>query len=302
MATSIFVQSDADPGKRQELARVFGASAVTRNVPVEIARKGLVHQVRAGLGILLRQLARALYLSPFLIVLKFVLQAWSETASDMVIVVFCGIVVAFFVTLNLYVFWSLAWWTQTRRPRAGIARWRPFSPRLLPAPGRVSVSGRIERLGAEGDGVVLRDFWADAVLPFRLTEVTAFLVRPDDLTAQPVVVACTTAPEIDGHGEPTMASDLLDAVSPEARALAGTGVERTDQGVALALREGDRVEVTAVLAEPLDNLDRVPLPGGEILVGDREGDPYRDNPGASPRTGLLFLDDEKSPLAIRRLG
>jgi hypothetical protein len=302
MATSIFVQTDAAPAGRHELSRVFGAVASKRVVPIERAPDhGIVHNVRQGLGFVLRQLARGLYLSPLLIVAKLVLRAWSNTASDLVIVAFCGLVVAFFVTLNMYVFWTLAWWTQTRRPRKNV--WTAFTGRALPAAGdAIKVTGRIERLGTEGDAVVLRDFWAGGALPWRLTEMAVFLVRPDDATREPVVVACTTAPDVEGHAEAATAPALLGLVSGEARALASEIKGSADDGMLLTLSEGDSVEVTAVLSEPVENLDRIPLPGGEILVGNPEGAPYRDQPEASPRSGLLLVDEARSPLRIRRLG
>jgi hypothetical protein len=300
MATSIFLQSDAAARGRSELARVFGAEAVTRTVPVQSDRRGVLEVVRGGLRFVLKQCARALYVSPVLVVAKLALRSWSREASDFVIVVFCGIVVAFFATLNLYIFWSIAWFTQTKRKRKN--EWKPLEPRMLPAPDSVKVSGRVERLGREGDGVVLRDFWASGLVPWRLTEIAVFLVRPDDPKEEPAVVACTTAPDVEGGSGRSSAPLVLGQVSAEARALAGSVKGADDDGALVTLSVGDRVEVTAVLAEPVENLDRIPLPGGEILVGDLEGAPYRDQPENSPKSGRLLLDDEKSPLRIVRVG
>jgi hypothetical protein len=300
MVTSIFVQTAAQGG-REERAVVFGAAPTTRILPALPPREGgFVYRVRQGLGFVLRQLARAIYVSPVLIVAKLVVRAFDERASDLLLVAFAVVVVVFFVVLNLYILWSLAWWLLSRRQKSKPPRLEPFDARTVEEPGRVRVVGRVERLGERGDGVVLRDVWEGGAQPWRLTEVAVFLVRPDDASQPAVVVACTTAPEIRRRGLVRPARGLLAAMTPEATALAPSAVPGADDGgVGLTLAEGDRVEVTAVLAEPFDNLERIPLPGGELVVGDPEGAPYRDQPEAARRDGLLFLDDAKSPLFLR---
>jgi hypothetical protein len=216
------------------------------------------------------------------------------------VVIFCSIVVAFFVTLNVYILASLIAWRGARKKKLG-ARWKPLWPRAKPSAGGPTVRGRVERIGSSADTFVVRDFWADAATSFRVTECAVFLVKPDDPRAPTAVIACTTAPDLVGHATPSTVPQSLEAMSPEARPLVPVTPGPEPHGVLLTIAEGDHVEVHAASSAPIENLDRIVLPGGEVLVQDVEGTPYRDALDASPRAASLFLDSPDTPFTIRRL-
>lgn len=299
MTTSIFVQSAGAPEGRSELARVFGGGTVQRVVSSAARRRGATAAIQRGAGLLLHQLARTLYLSPLLVVLSLVLRAAGGPAW-FVVVVFCLLVVLFFVVLNVFVVSSLLAWLRSRKQTPN-ARWNPFEPRMLrPASGTV-VQGRVERIDSSADAVVVRDFWADAEVSWRVTECAVFRLRPDDPSAEPVVVACTTAPDSAGHGVPMSGAEAVEPMSPEARTLLPPTLGPDTRGLGMTITAGDHVEIRASSSDPIENLARIPLPGGEVLALDAEGATYRDQPDASPQGGRLLRDTVEAPLAIQRL-
>jgi hypothetical protein len=286
-------------------------------------RRNLLEAARGRARWLLKNAARLIYLAPALVVLKVILYVIDEPTSDLTIVAFVGVVIVFFAVLNLYILISVLWWLFGRDPKP-FTLTRPFDEsgrEALALPGGaadvglepppvgqvVRARGTIVRLGPnrEGDGSVLRDFWAEGDAPFRLTEAIDFAVVARGQV--PVVVRLGSAPMVVAKPD----SIRLDAFAREAAAGTMSLLERSlsvddasikGEGAILLLREGDEVEVTGLVAAHIDNVDgfelggtfaSVPLPSGE---GDGAASPFRDRPGGA---GLVLGEGPAAQISIR---
>jgi hypothetical protein len=288
--------------------------------PHVIRRRGVLEVVRAGVGWLLRGAGLLIYLAPALILIKLFLYLFiDEEISDYVIVVFVGLVVAFFAALNLYIFASIVWWVFGRSPRPFRLK-RPFDddgraalppaggitdvgPEPAPIGQLVRARGAIVRLGPnrEGDGTVLRDLWFSGNMDLRLTEAIDFAVVARGqipvvvrLGGAPMVVAKPASASLSefASGAAAGTMNLLD----EPRSAAAI------EGSLLSLREGDEVEVIGVVASHIDNIDGFDLGGtvASVPLRSEHGDaasPFRDRPGGA---GLILGEGPAAPISIRR--
>lgn len=229
--------------------------------------------VRAGVGRVLHWLARALYVSPILVIVKAALRGTGD--SDLVTVGFVCLVLLFFTVLDFYLLVSFVWWLARRRaerlrlvlPDRGDAETGRGGvvPTASAAPGdRIVARGRIVAMGTKGEDV-LRDVWiVGGIQPTRAVEVADFAVVA---AGEPtVVVRCETAPAVIAPTEGMRASRWLDDASPATRDLAdraGAAFEGT--ATVMTLRDGDPVEVIGRVQKTIAN----------PVVGADADSPYR---------------------------
>lgn len=193
--------------------------------------------------------------------------------------------------------------------------------RLFDAPAEaeiVRLTGRVAALSPRcaGDEVVLSDFWAaGARAPWRLVEAHDFAIVTDEPIApfdvQAVVVGLEMAPLVVARPERRAASSHLEGLEPRTRALASSHVAVTDDaGSAVAVHEGDRVELLAlpgarigdvddfVIARTRRSLPAWPGSGGYRASGARRGLTVGDRPGM--RLVLRVLRPaQRKPLDLR---
>jgi hypothetical protein len=292
------------------------------HAPYVTRRRGVLEAIRAGVGWLLKNAARLIYLAPALVVVKLVLYFIDSPTSDLVIVAFVGLVILFFALLNLYIFISILWWLFGRVPTPYKLE-VPFDDEgraaLPPAGGAADIRsgtesigqlvrarGVIVRLGPsrEGDATVLRDLWTEGEM--RLTEAIDFAVVGRGQL--PIVVRLGSAPLV--VAKPF--SIQMNAFASTAGAGTMGLVEQSSmdpwtalaEGLLVSLQEGNEVEVTGVVAGHIDNVDGFDLGGTFASVplpqeqGDSAGSPFRDKPGGP---GIILGEGPGAPISIRLL-
>jgi hypothetical protein len=280
----------------EEHALIEGPTPVVRKrkPPWVTTRGSVLWSARAGIGRVLRVLARLLYLSPLLFLAKIVIRA-AGGESDLVTVGFATLVVVFFLVLDIYLFVSVLWWfgrlraerlrfilpSEWPRPRRVEAT---ADPTVVPAGERVVAEGTIALLGEPKDAEAMRDLWVpSAPEPIRVVEIADFaVVAPGRAT---VVVRCETAPLLVSSGERALVGAWLAEASEETRVLANRlGARDVGTGDAFALRVGDLVRVVGGAVRTMPD----PMPESEA------GSPYR-RAGA----GVAMLVGEVGEAAVR---
>ncbi len=326
-----------DPGGRpawyEHPAHDGGAAHEPRPVSgVRIIPPGQgVFGVKQGIRLVIKQLVRLLYLSPLLVLSWLALGLIEryvgigavdiDRMGSLAIVGFVLLVVAFFLLLNVYIFWSVVCYGVSRR---GVAVRPPFLlPRdefeaALKTPGGrdgrdspeadlVRIHGVLTPLDEQPSsaGSLVRDLWVlRRKEPWRATEARDFaVVRHDE---PPVIVRLGSAPILVDTPRETPIRDAL------ARMSAGIDVfprlknlkeqDRRHRGVWLELNPGDQVELTGRVSRSIPNVEQFELNGAARslnLSGQRANAPYR---GASGTPGLLVECLPDTPVMIRRAG
>jgi hypothetical protein len=293
-AWSYFVRTPTETGMEQ---RRSGPNFTGRDEykaigpPKRVEPPSLLRGVRYAL----RAASRLLYVTPVLVVVKLVFWAMGDARGDLVIVPFVVVVLAFFVTLIVFVFGTAAWWIAS--DGAGVLTLSPpFSsagapleedapealPGALDAPvgARVCVSGTVTRLAPDQDDVIVRDFWGHGEEPWRGTMIAPFAVRVDGREDALVVVQCRQrSPLVIARPREVNATAFLDSLDAGARgAFAQLGGKphgargRASEGPLVEVREGDTVEVMGIVASRFDNLRALDL--GLAIPEARSG--YRE--------------------------
>lgn len=313
-----------------EVSFVDGRASALRTrrteLPRVIRRGGPLEAFRNGAGVVLKNGARLVYLSPLLLVVKIVLSVLDNPAADLVIVVFVGIVCLFFLLLNFYIVVSVIWWLGGRN-NASFALEAPFrddgreAKPLLPSGAQenektpvdlgatpmpvgqvVRARGVVKQLGPnpEGDGTIVRDAWLRDG-SFRLLEAIDFAVVGSGRL--PAVVRMTDAPMVVANPTVTPLSSYTSGASKDTMRLAAQGgldaMQASEAECSiLMLREGDEVEVVGTVVAGIDNVDGFELEGTYASVPLRSagtfdtGTPFRDRPGGP---GVIL----GGPIAIR---
>lgn len=315
-AFTFFVRVPTEVGLEQRMRGPEGSTIqpllTSRQSPRPPA---LLRVVRFGL----RWLARALYLTPLLLLAKLLASAASVPEADLLVVPFVGLVVAFFALLVVYLFGTAIWWFGTggrARPELEPPFRRDGSPRddaddreSLPGPfgagdgARVRVRGRVERVVPSQPDVLVRDLWAGGARGFRATSVTPFAVVIEDQPHLRVVVRCqrrspivvTTPREVSAEGFFAELSDHARATFTELGATPRDVRGRALDGSLAEVRVGDVVDVMAVVERRFDNLQALDL-------GLSVPEPARGYREAAPTAGVLLADLGDHTIRVRVLG
>jgi hypothetical protein len=269
-----------DPRLRwQELRLRPDGSQIRTQAPAPhiVVRAPNAEKLIAIAAFALQQLARALYLSPVLIVLKLVVAFFDEPASDLLVVVFVGIVVLFFMALVVYLFLQgVSYFARGRGPRVEMmtpyklagARALGLLPQAAQASASVAPVGSIVRLrgivtalgGATPRVPRLFDVWSDVATPWRLTRACNFAVCPPD--GAPVVVQLSAPPLLIGDGFPsTLALALDPATLAKLEAESGAALDKSAAATALILTAGDEVELYGTVERHIEDAGHFELDG-----------------------------------------
>lgn len=249
-------------------------------------------RIRDTVGGTLKTFARALYLSPALLVIRLVLRFAWPSASGWFLVLFVAIVVGFFAILALYIVLSLVAWTRSQKqaPRLALHPLDGLRQGGQPAqamPGQaVRVEGRVVGLG---QSVVAVDFLSSGDSQ-RLSSVAPFAVVAQE--GMPCIVAASRAPVLLAERRLSTALELHGALG--AQQLAELA-RLQDAGRLALVREGDVVEIFGLMERVIPNVDHFEIDGepGSIAAADS---PYREGPGGP---GLLLSDASGRRLTIR---
>ncbi len=251
-----------------------------------VAVLGAAQRFKEGLGRLLKQAARLLYVSPALLILAPISRSVHPSAPAYLLAAFVIAVVIFFALFDLFLVAAMiAWARRNRGTHVSIKRPQLSDSAGTPttvAPGMmhrlVRCVGRATLLST-GSGPILRAAAWSSGPPMELVECSTFAVVLDEGT--PVVVQHLHTPEVIFPPDP--------AAAPEPSSLALAGRDDVPEA-SVVIREGDRVEVQGVVGAFLENTAHfdvdgvtsgVPRPGGD------DDDPYRGGPGVP---GLLLTD------------
>jgi hypothetical protein len=262
---------------------------------------------------MLRWSARSLWASPLLIALRLSRAA----VGDAAVVIFVGLVLLFFLLLNVYIVFSLVDYrlgesVRWLRPYEGgrdalglLARKQPVPIRsggrdTARAGQTIEVRGRVSALAKAGPELVI-DLWGlQASPPFRLTETVDLVVAAEGQI--PIVVRWKAAPIVIARprsealirgplGAP--ARQLLEAhegtsVSDEPGAAAELG-QRVER---LVVPDGAEVVLVGRVAAAIDDLSAF-----MALEAKADEDPYRP----TLRRGLLVESTFEAPAVIQVL-
>ncbi len=298
----LFVYRIDDRTKWDAQARLDGSEHPARmhGVPEWVDfRSAKLHTIRKALEGLLKALARAVYVSPLLLLLRLILRSAYPAAGDVPILLFVAIVVLFFTALDLWIFVSLVWWL-AGHTEGGLRFLVPDREVVPPTnalpPGRagpgdvVHVRGKIVQLGPEKPetDVVLRDLWCpDTDPPIRVVVAHDFAIAPEGTT--PVVVRLEQAPLVHASAQEGGLESF--ELPPPDHGTTGTGSLRV-------LRAGDEVEVWGRVARSIPNVGRFELGGRVRSLGEDAdgGSPYRES---APRPGIVV--GAEGPVRIREI-
>ena len=281
MAESRFVQNIGDEARAQLTETRDGGAPRPLTRDYVVVSGGVLVGIRDGVGVLLKWLARALYLSPAIVIAKVVL---SGLAAAVAVAAFVCVVLAFFVVLIVYIVAAFVAFGQNARrrlscPDAISGRAATGEPDTADLGRQVTVRGRVVKLRGPSS-VVMSDAWGESM---RVTYADVFgVLRSAGL---PVVVLPTTAPTLvapNGSDEPRALAEVTEA---EARTR--------------MLREGDEVIVTGQLLDRITNVHAFELDGEVLRLGGDTPDeaaPYRE---AQILGGLLVSDTLATPLTIK---
>lgn len=293
-ARSYFVRTPTETGMEQRRRGPnfagrdeYKAIGPAKRVEPPLFLRGVRHALRAT--------SRLLYVTPALVLVKLVFWAMGDARGDLMIVPFVSVVLAFFVTLIVFVFGTAAWW-MVSDGKGALALQPPFSsdgapleqdaaealPRALDAPvgARVSVTGTVTRLAPDQEEVLVRDFWGHCDEPWRGTVIAPFALRVDGREDALVVVQCSQrSPLVVARPREVTAKEFLGALDDASRGafqkLGGKpeGARgRAAEGPLVEVREGDTVEVMGIVASRFDNLRALDL--GLAIPEARSG--YRE--------------------------
>lgn len=309
-----------------EVAALEGQSAGARHAihTVTVDSPGrVIREVKLGIRLVLKWLVRALYLSPLLVILRFLIGAWDRYSGDMVVVGFVLLVVFFFLLLNVYIVWSVVEHFKSKsKGRLGVHL--PFgasgedltgvfskSSSSIEARGRkpVHVRGTLRRVDAllPESGLVLREFWAtDSVSPWRLTESVDFAVLVEG--ERPVIVQLRSAPLVVGEPRKETVAWAVHRLSAGLNAIFDMGTATKGKRAAepvhwLTLAEGDEVELIGFSHGVIDNIGHFRLGHRSCSLNidrDQSQGPYRGAAGGDP--GTLVVSTPETPVWIKRVG
>jgi hypothetical protein len=271
---------------------------------------GLLGHLHGAVARALRTLGYLLLGSPLLVLVYLTLLQLSPVAAGWVVVAFVCTVVAFFATMNAFIFLAAIRYAMTSqltlrlwtRADSGEARDRVFHKQeagFAPPDAPTAVRGEVVLIGAPADGaVVLRELVSRA-RSVRVVEACDFAVYTDG--GEYVVVRVEDAP-------------LLLADRDEDRTLAlpeGTRHSLAERGITNPARErslrvscvrvGDRVSVVGFAADTIARADRFEL-GGEVrgvTAAQSPAAPYR---GARGESATLMRCAVSAPMLVVREG
>lgn len=307
-----------------EVAALAGQSAGARHAihTVDVDSTGrAVRGIKFGIRLVLKWLVRALYLSPLLVIVRFVVGASNQYAGDMVVVGFVLLVVFFFLLLNVYIVWCVVEHFSSKG-RLGVHL--PFSASgqdltgvfsrgspSIESGGRkvVRVSGTLKRVDAllPESGLVLREFWAtDSAAPWRLTEAVDFAVIVED--ERPVIVQLRSAPIVVGAPRKETVAWAIHRLSAGLNSIfdmgpATQGKRATELAQWLTLAEGDEVELIGFSQGVIDNVGHFMLDGRSCslrLDQEQAQGPYRGAAAGDP--GTFVVSTPEAPVWMKRLG
>lgn len=304
-----------------EVAALEGDAAGGRRPlgTVEVVAPGrTLREIQRGFRAVMKWLVRLLYLSPLLLLARFVVRRAVDTAAaDLVTVGFVVLVVCFFAMLNVYIVWSVivhlrsAGRLTVRTPfgDAGEDRSGLFGPQPGVSAGNLRVRGLVAAVEPEihGTDEVIRDLWVTGERsPWRLTEATDFAVLVEG--QRPVVVQLASAPLLIGAPARTTVREGVARMSPGLNAVfdmePALAAPRGDARAQwLALAAGDEVELVGTTRGAVPDVGRFEL-GQKVCSLQRESAkrtaaaPYR---GSAAEPGVLVVSAPETPLWIRRV-
>jgi hypothetical protein len=267
-------------------------------------------------GFVLKQLARLIYVSPALLILKPIVGIFDITISDYLVVAFVGIVVVFFAALAWYILlYGITYFIRGRGPRAEVTvahtvegarslgllpEGRATTSSLLLAPGSpVHVRGIATALSPNAvTDELARDYWHDdPQTPWRITHCVHFAVCPEG--GAPIIVRCDAPPLLVGNATPGIAQPMLQTMP---RALYEVGKEmfgKGGTGSELTLIAGREVEVIGTVASHVTDIDQIELGGMnhslDLSAAAGGPSPYRDS---RQREGMVVVSASDTPVVI----
>ncbi len=260
--------------------------------------------VRDAIGWLLRWTARAVMVSPALILTRL----GPTAVADAGLLGFVGIVVLFFFLVNAYVVaFTVHWHARKWGPSHGlrtpfsddgddrfdlfedrddrpVVPVRPHGPDIPAQPGQlIRARGKVTRLDvvAHDPAPVVADLWCtEAEPPWRVTTVVDFYLRADDQV--PIIVCCSSAPIVVGSPEQGRAAALVDQVHSSAMVHVGSaGLAAGDEaGELLRIVEGDEVEIVGTVDQLVTDVGTFELDGAmrSIVAPGEATSAYRRMP------------------------
>lgn len=269
-----------------------------------------VHGVKRGIRLVIKQFARAIYISPALVLIKLIFDHVPGVEGDWITVGFVLFVCAFFALLNLYVVWSVVEHFSSRGKWNVVAPFRSDTPedfgRGVVGDEVVRRQGFVARLDdpLPGSTQVIRDLWTfEGEATWRMTEAVDLAVVTEG--ERPLILRFNTAPMLLASPETETVGSALQRMSPGLGAVfdissAIAGDRSQTPASFLTLGEGDEVEVIGLRHGEIPNVNHFDLAGrARSLQSSTKGfAPYR---GVSGEPGTLLIADAKAPIWLRKV-